>query len=357
MRTSALAPFVPGLAVLGFFAVGNLAFAADTPTPGMEPAAVVVNHQAVSRDEFLWFAEQERAGVIAFFKGRYNLEYGPDYWERKVGGTTPRAVLQQKTIERLLREKVEQSLFQELGLVQDIRYAAFLQQLEKSNRDREQAAKQGKVVYGPTRYSQLQFYGHWKATLRAQATEKLAQQRWPATEELLRQFYADNRTLFRAPPSATLEVVTVQTSRIPPLNNRAEPVQSVARKLLSQLKAGGALPDLLHDRSEEDAVKVSWRRLEELNADRLSELFPDEGQIKQVLALAPKDSALLTDSDTQARVVRCVGKVLGTDRPYEAVRAQVKERWLSQRYERHLADLAGQAQLQINQAVIDALSR
>ena len=117
--------------------------------------------------------EQERAGVVAYFKAQHNLDYGQDYWNHEVAGTTPKAALQQKTVDRLVHEKAEQLLFQELGLVQDIRYATFLEQLEKTNRNREQAAKEGKVVYGPIRYTQLQFYGHWKATLRAQATEQL----------------------------------------------------------------------------------------------------------------------------------------------------------------------------------------
>ncbi len=316
---------------------------------------LVINRHPVSREEFRWFMEQERAGVVADFKAQHNLEYGQDYWSREVEGTTPKAALQKRTIDRLVREKVEQILFQELGLVQDIHYSAFLEQLEKVNQERAQAAKQGKVVYGPIRYAQLQYYGHWKATLRAQATERLAQKHWPATEESLKTFYDENRTLFRAPPSSTLEVVTVQASRGASVGNRADSVQSTAGKILSQLKAGKTLPDLLRDQSGRNDVKVSWQRLEEINADRTSELFPDEEQLRAVLALAPGETALLTGSGAQARVVRCLGKAPAEDRPYEAVQRQVKERWLGQQYDRHIKDLAGRAQIRVNQPAIDAL--
>jgi hypothetical protein len=316
---------------------------------------LAINNHAVSPEEFRWFMEQERAGVIACFKTQHNLEYSRDYWNHEVAGTTPKAALQKRTVDRLVRETVEQILFQQLGLVLDIRYSTFLEQLEKYNQQREQEAKQGKVVYGPIRYTQLQFYGHWKATLRAQATEKLAQEQWPETEESLRKFYDDNRSLFRAPASSALEVVTVQACGKTAAGNRTGSVQSKARKILSQLKAGRALPDLLEAVGERDDVKVSWQRLKQINEDRLSELFPNEEQLKAILALAPAEAALLIDSETQAKVVRCIGKAAAKDRPYEAVQRQVKERWLGQQYDRLIKNLADRAKVRVKQEAIDAL--
>jgi hypothetical protein len=357
MRTSALGQLDQGLAVLSFFAIGALALAAGIVTPGRERAALVVNQHEVSREEFRWFMEQERAGVVAHFKANFNLEDGQSFWNHQAGGTTPKDALQKRTVDRLVREKVEQILFQELGLVRDIDYAAFKQQLQTLNREREEAAKEGKSVYGPIRYTQLQFYGHWKATLRARATEKLVQKQLLPTEESLRRFYEDNRSLFRAPPSCTLEIAAVQAELKPAAGEAAGTVQSTARKILSQLEAGKALPDLLKDQNQSDDVKVSWERREEINADRIGELFPNEQQSKAVLALAPGEATLLTDSDARARVVRCLGKVQGQDRPYEAVQQQVKDRWLGQQYDRRIKDLASQAQIQINQEAIDALFR
>jgi hypothetical protein len=329
--------------------------AAGAGIPSDQDVVLRINTHPVSHAEFRWFMEQERAGVVAFFMAQHNLEYVEGFWNHDVGGTTPKAILRKRTVDRLVQEKVEQILFQELGLVQDIRYAAFLEQLERSNREREQAAKEGKGVYGPIRYTQLQFYGHWKATFRAQAAEKMAQKQWPATEDSLRKFYGDHRSLFRAPPSASLEVVTVQAGRKLPAGNRADSVQSAARKVLARLKAGEVLPGLLKDQSESEDVKVSGQRLEEINADRMCELFPAEDQLKTVLALAPGESALLTDSEAQIRVVRCLGKAPGEDRAFEAVQRQVRDRWLGQKYDRHLERLAAQAQVQLNQEAVDRL--
>jgi hypothetical protein len=61
MRTPAPSCLEQGLVILGFFAIGALAPAAKTAKPGTERTALVVNHHEVSREEFGWFMEQERA--------------------------------------------------------------------------------------------------------------------------------------------------------------------------------------------------------------------------------------------------------------------------------------------------------
>ena len=327
------------------------------PPQGSVQTALTVNGYEVSREEFRWFMEQERGEVFRYFKSRHNLEDGKDFWTQELGGTTPKAMLQSNTVARVIREKVEQILFLELGLVQDIRYAAFLAQLEKLNQERELAARQGRAVYGPVRYTQLQFCQHWKATLRAQAREKLAEQRWPPREEELRKFYNETRDQYRVLPLFTLDVVTVQAREKPAAGVRADAVQSAAGSILERLRAGAALSNVLKEPPKDDAVSVSGQRFEEINADRLGELFPDEEQLKAVLALAPGKTVLLLASDAGARVVRCIGKAAGEDRPYEAVQRQVRERWLAQQYDRHIERLASQAKVQVNQQALDALLR
>jgi hypothetical protein len=260
-------------------------------------------------------------------------------------------MLQSNTVARVIREKIEQILFLELGLVKDISYTAFLAQLETLNEQREEAARQGRAVYGPVRYTQLQFYEHWKARLRVQAKEKLAEKQWSPSAQELRRFYDEHRALFQAQPSFNLEVVTVRA------HNEADTgtVRSAAEGVLARLKAGSALTDLLKEPPPDDHLSVSGRRFEGINADRLGELFPAEGQLKSVLALAPGETALVMGSDGEAWVVRCLAQQAGEIQPYEAVRRQVKERWLDQQYERHLERLARQAAVKVNQEALDAL--
>ncbi len=144
---------------------------------------LTINKYPVGREEFNWFMQQERAGVFQYVKSKYGLDYGKDFWDKPCDGTTPKALLQKQTIEKIVSEKVQQLLFKELGLIQDVNYTAFCENLEKLNKEREEAVRQGRVIYGPVRYTQLQYYGHWMATMQIQAKEILAKRQFDANEQ------------------------------------------------------------------------------------------------------------------------------------------------------------------------------
>ena len=141
MKLTAAAWCRPALAALGGWSACAVALAvAPAATRGSDPIALVVNQHEVTRDEFQWFMELERSAVFRHFSA--HLQDGEASRERGPGGATPRSLLQRNTVARIAREKVEQGLFQELGLAQDIGYPAFLVGLAKANQEREQAASQ-----------------------------------------------------------------------------------------------------------------------------------------------------------------------------------------------------------------------
>jgi hypothetical protein len=343
------------LGVLGLYALWAAILVAGTGARARESAAMVVNENKVIPDEFRWFMEQQRSAVFQYCRTRHHLEDGTNFWNQEVEGTTPKAMLQSNTVARIVREKVEQMLFRELGLLQDISYAAFRAQVEQANMDREAAAREGRVVYGPVRYTPLQFYEHRKATLQAQAREILAAERWRPKEEELRQYHQEQRQLFRAWPTYSLEVATIEAEGKPTVGENASAVQSAAKELLAQLKAGGSLSNIFKTWPENRGLRISAQRFDEVNPDRLGEMFADEHQSKAVQALAPREAAVVSESDTRAQVVRCQSKTTGSYRPFEATQQQVRERWLAQKYDRHIAGLASLAKVRINQKAIDAV--
>jgi hypothetical protein len=162
--------------------------------------AMTVGHHEVTAAEFAWFMDQERPGVIRYFTTAYDLQLGTNFWRRDLQGNTPRALLKTNTVALVAKEKTEQALFLELGLVTNIRYSAFLKGLEQTNDEREQKVRRGDVVYGPVRYSAFQYYSHWKATLRMEAKEKLAESRFNLTDESLRAFWQKEQTRFKSAP-------------------------------------------------------------------------------------------------------------------------------------------------------------
>jgi len=162
--------------------------ATASTAPADETAPLSVNHCAVSAEEFKWFMQQERAGVFQELRTRCKFDYGKGFWDRNCAGTTAKKLIEKRTINRIVRDTVQQLLFKDLGLIEDARYSVFLENLENLNANRERAAQQGRVIYGPVRYGVLQYYGHWMATLQIRAKEKLSRGEFRVTDEKLRVF-------------------------------------------------------------------------------------------------------------------------------------------------------------------------
>jgi hypothetical protein len=355
MRASAPRRVDQAFGLLGFYAVGALAFAADTAVPGTERAALVVNHHEVSREEFRWFMEQERPRVIQHFGTKYQLEYGSNFWTRALDGSTPRAALKQDTVARVVKEKVEQALFQELGLVKDIRYSAFLDDLEQFNRRREQDVRDGRVVYGPVRYSPLQYYGHWKASMQLQAKELLAARRLDVTQGKLKAFYDQNRELFKTARTWTLVIVSLRRNPTSTTEKSLEEFESAAQEIARRMKSGEDAEQTAAEVAAKQDMTMTRRRLEKLTEDRMSELFPEEALLKPALALVPGEWMVTPASASGVQVVRCVARDPGGDAPYDQVEQVVRFKYLDREYNRLLEKAAATAKPQVNDAVIDDL--
>lgn len=317
--------------------------------------ALLVNRQPVSLDEFRWFMELERAGVIQHFQASYGLEYGEGFWGRDCGGTTPRAVLQGNTVARVVRDKIEQSLFQELGLAGDISYTNFLAQLERVNRERAEAVRKGQAVYGPVHYSQLQFYGHWLATLRAQAQEKLARDCWEVTEAKLRAFFDQRQSLFRESDRLSLEIAywrpdPGEAAHLTPLSP-----QSVAETIQSRLKAGVPMEQALSGSGGSNQVRVAWRRLEGLTGDRISERFPHPEQAARVLGLIPAEGLALAQANNTIALVRCTAKTPGTYLPYEQIAPRVRTRYFEEEYAKEISRRGDKAVVKVNLELVNSV--
>jgi hypothetical protein len=171
---------------------------------------LVIDKYCVGQDEFNWFMQQERGGVLSQFVKDCGIEQGPRFWDSDCNGVTPRAAILKRTVDRLVSDKTEQKLFCELGLLASASYQDFIANLAAINRQREQAVMAHRVVYGPVRYTQQQYYGHWMANLRLRAKEKLGESRFDCNEPKLKAFYASSqRYMVRERFIFALEAVTV----------------------------------------------------------------------------------------------------------------------------------------------------
>ena len=342
--------------LLWFFTTSILSSAKAIDVPPDKEPLLSVNGYAVSIEEFRWFMQQQRAGVFQYVKTRYNLDYGKGFWDHDCGQTTPRAIILKQTTDRIVREKIEQILFVKLGLVKDINYVTFLRDLERLNIQRTAAINRGQVIYGPVNYTQLQYYGHWMANLQIQAKEKLSLERFVVTEQKLKAFYAEHKDeFFKKAATVTLEVVTIQAEQKSDSGKKTELLDSTAGEIFSQIEAGHDIKQIILGYVDRKDVKVSCRRFDEVNDDRLSEVFADSDDFKKVKALAPCQGAVLSTSESTRHVAKCISKTPGNYLPYEGIKSIVKAKYIDQRYDQFINEMVKKAAIKVNQKVLEKI--
>lgn len=126
--------------------------------PSSKNVVAYVNGLAIDVREFHLVAEEERTGVLTDLTDRWGVEADQGFWKLERDGITPASELERRTLDTLVRMKIEQQLMVEAGLLEDEGYGAFYDDWTQTNRQRKQAAERGEVIYGPVTYTKTQYY-------------------------------------------------------------------------------------------------------------------------------------------------------------------------------------------------------
>lgn len=307
-------------------------------------AVLVVGDYSVGREEVIWYMQQQRTAAFKYASQKCGLGDCNDFWSRSCEGSTMRQILEKMTIDSVVRQKSEQQLFHELGLLPDVSYSAFLAGLAETNRRRAETVRTGGVIYGPVTYGDVQYYGHRMAGLRLQAMELLAKGQLSATDIQLKTFYEANKdTLFRKADTMTLDVITLQVA-----DNGPHDLAAATRTLLGQVRAGTRCRAAVDAWSPLPGVKISYSMVENITAERLSEMVGDTNDMVRAWSLKAGQAADLVASGTTAYVMMCTGRDSGGYIAFETSRNVIRQRYLEEKYAQLLAERVGRTVVLVN---------
>jgi hypothetical protein len=167
---------------------------------GLPDTALVatVNGETVTQREFMLQSGLLRPLVINDFRISGGAEYSSDFWSRKIDGKTPMEVLKRRTLDTLVKIKVQQIRAKKAGIVTDISYSGFLASLKTENDRRLNAKNSGKVIYGPVQYTEEVYYNYLFSNMVNRLKDYLAEQVFRLTDEMLMETYDKEKdSLFR----------------------------------------------------------------------------------------------------------------------------------------------------------------
>ena len=165
-----------------------------TSLPDTDTSEVaLVNGEVVIKREFMLQARFLKPLVISAFRSRYGVEYNHEFWLQRYDGRTPANELKSRTIDTLIRIKVQQICAQRAGVIADISYRGFLKALEAENTRRLSAKQSGKVIYGPVQYTEDVYYSYLFSNMVAGLKELLSVSKFRISERQIMESYDNEK--------------------------------------------------------------------------------------------------------------------------------------------------------------------
>lgn len=139
---------------------GSAVAAPVAPSISPDSMAVVetVDGTALPVREYELFLSQDRAETFAYFQQHYGVGDSSTFWATAHGGQTPTAYLKRVALADATNAVVQQVLATKYGVVTGFSYAGFLVAWQAQNASRASALAAHQVIYGPTSYSESDYF-------------------------------------------------------------------------------------------------------------------------------------------------------------------------------------------------------
>ncbi len=98
---------------------------------------VTVNGERITRAEYEYFYKALRSDIITEYAEKYSVTDFGVFWETEYNGKTPSAELQERTLDKCIRAKIELNLCEENGIYDDVSFDALKKKAEEFNAENE----------------------------------------------------------------------------------------------------------------------------------------------------------------------------------------------------------------------------
>ncbi|TFH01831.1 MAG: hypothetical protein E4H13_03805, partial [Calditrichales bacterium] len=154
----------------------------------MNTIATVDGH-CISLQEFQARIAENRSEIVRYYRDNFEMDYSKDFWDTAVKGQTPGTLLKRRILNKLVENKIKQIIATEYGIIEDISYNRFVENLEQENQRRTNALKNKKIIYGPTVYSEPVFYHYQIANMENELKKLLSINNQSAIEDEILSMY------------------------------------------------------------------------------------------------------------------------------------------------------------------------
>lgn len=293
--------------------------------------------------------------VMDYFKQKYKIENSNKFWSNSFNGEVPGEIARKKALDDIVRLKVVQILAKEKGIIKSADYKDFLNELEKENKLREDALKNNKVIYGPSKYGEVEYFTYTYENMVAKLKEKLKDKELAISEDKLVDMYkVFKKSKFKLPDNIKIQKIAVSFADDKGVINedRKRYARIKIQEAKSRLNNGEAFEDVSRQYNKNSDVLEQTFTKEDLHKDNTlyTQILDgvnkvEEGRISEII-----------EERTEFLIVKCIKREDMGFLSYEDARDMIKNELIDRDYINYIDSLVEEADVRINEKLYKRLN-
>jgi len=301
--------------------------------------AATANGEPITIGEMQMAMDRFRVETIMFFHTMHDLEFGRDFWDTEVAGTTPHEHVRNLALDFLAEKKIQQQFFRDNGIIGDFSYASFMRQLAEENMRREQTIAEGGVIFGVQHFDAITYYEFLFVNQVQAFLNEMGDDFFAITHADLIEFHERNIQNFRTPNEVVVDVIVV---------SQDYGDEQYARILEAQtaLNEGATFYSVMEEFNPGGApiqIDLSGRRARVMGNEFLNVAF----------ALTEDEVSDIFESQNDLFIIRSALRIEGYYRGIEGREHAIRTEVLWERYEVFVEQLIADAIIEINESVFN----
>lgn len=326
----------------------------------IKPDAIVatVNGEPINVKEFRQRLAEDRAGIYDYFKKKYDAENNADFWTTEHNGEIPIVKARENALKGLTRIKIQQILMKQKGLISDISYEGFLQELKNENKRRQKAVRNKSPIFGPLQYGEREYFSYLFSNNVLQLKEIMANNEYKTGDDALKSYYYSIRDKYYK-NADIIKVLIIYISLFNEKGNSEnyskEDAIAVMKKIKVKIDKGKNIDDVLKYYSENKLIGVNSKEqtFDESTARNDNRLYPE--LLTAAAALSVGQVSEVIEAEGSISMVKCLDRRAGGYKPFEVVKDNIKSVYMDKKYEELIDKLVIKAKVDIKNNVYERI--
>lgn len=285
----------------------------------------------ISKDEYIRAMNSKKYDITQYFIKEYGAKITKNFWEEEFNGEYPYKMLADSTIDELVRIHSIYEIAKENGYVYSAKYEDFINRLENENRTRAENIKNGKPIYGLSKYSEDLFLEYETDQLQKNYCNDLSNERMEITNNEGKEYYDKNKDrLFIKNDDFELAYVKVYYGYLELDDEEVKNIKKHMIEISKKIDDNNSLTSLV----ENDEVLKEYFTNETILSEELSakaKIIEDIIEIS--MELYSGDVTQVLDQNGCLYLIQCINRIDYDYIPYEEVVDNVKKALREEHYD------------------------